>query len=152
MKAPERIWINPTTDLPKLSGVMDKDSVQYIQADAFIEKACEFMRNHIDPLSEYERKKEKKIMTRQEYNREVFSHETCEFKWNVLTQKNQELCWLRLCNIATENGKSHHNEEFITLSKDKRFIEWLPKDSETMYCINIEDLKKLPKEEELWQQ
>ena len=46
--APKKIWINPTTELPKLNGVMDKDSVQYIQADAFIEKACDYLRNHID--------------------------------------------------------------------------------------------------------
>lgn len=41
--APERIWINPTIDLPKLNGVMDKDSVQYIQADTFIENLDERM-------------------------------------------------------------------------------------------------------------
>ena len=41
--APEKIWINPTTDLPKLNGVMDKDSVQYIQADTFIENLDERM-------------------------------------------------------------------------------------------------------------
>ena len=41
--APEKIWINPTIDLPKLNGVMDKDSVQYIQADAFIENLDERM-------------------------------------------------------------------------------------------------------------
>ena len=38
--APEKIWIDPATDLPKLSGHIDKDSVEYIRADAFIEKAC----------------------------------------------------------------------------------------------------------------
>ena len=41
--APEKIWINPTIDLPKLNGVMDKDSVQYIQADTFIENLDERM-------------------------------------------------------------------------------------------------------------
>ncbi len=46
--APEKIWINPTTDLPKLNGVMDKNSIEYIRKDAFIEEACEFMRNNID--------------------------------------------------------------------------------------------------------
>ena len=40
MEAPEKIWINPTLDLPKLNGVLDIDSVEYIRADAFIEKAC----------------------------------------------------------------------------------------------------------------
>ena len=39
MEAPEKIWINPTTDLPKLSGVMDKNSVEYTRTDAFIDKA-----------------------------------------------------------------------------------------------------------------
>ena len=39
MEAPEKIWINPPIDLPKLNGVIDKDSIQYIRTDAFIEKA-----------------------------------------------------------------------------------------------------------------
>lgn len=41
MKAntPERIWIDPANDLSKLSGHIDKGSVEYIRADAFIEKA-----------------------------------------------------------------------------------------------------------------
>ena len=48
MKAntPDRIWIDPTTDLPKLSGHIDKDSVEYISADAFIEKACEYLMDY----------------------------------------------------------------------------------------------------------
>lgn len=33
MEAPEKIWINPTLDLPKLNGVIDKDSVQYVRKD-----------------------------------------------------------------------------------------------------------------------
>lgn len=41
--APERIWIDPASDLPKLSGHIDKDSVEYIRADAFIEKALKWM-------------------------------------------------------------------------------------------------------------
>ena len=40
-KAPEKLWIDPATDLPKLSGHIDKDSVEYIRKDAFIEKACD---------------------------------------------------------------------------------------------------------------
>ena len=48
MKAntPDRIWIDPTTDLPKLSGHIDKDSVEYIRADAFIEKAVSYIQQH----------------------------------------------------------------------------------------------------------
>ena len=38
-EAPEKIWIDPATDLPKLCGHIDKDSVEYIREDAFIEKA-----------------------------------------------------------------------------------------------------------------
>lgn len=34
-QAPEKIWINPSLDLPKLNGVIDKDSVQYVHKDAF---------------------------------------------------------------------------------------------------------------------
>ena len=41
--APERIWIEPTSDLPKLNGYIDKDSVEYIRKDAFIEKACDYL-------------------------------------------------------------------------------------------------------------
>ena len=48
MKAntPERIWIDPATDLPKLSGHIDKDSVEYIRKDAFVEKACEWLKEN----------------------------------------------------------------------------------------------------------
>jgi len=42
-KAPERIWIEPATDLTKLSGHVDNDSVEYVRKDAFIEKAEEFI-------------------------------------------------------------------------------------------------------------
>lgn len=45
--APEKIWIDPATDLPKLSGHIDKDSVEYIRADAFIEKACVWIKENI---------------------------------------------------------------------------------------------------------
>ena len=48
MEAPEKIWINPTLDLPKLNGVLDKDSVEYIRKDAFIEKAYEYLSYHLD--------------------------------------------------------------------------------------------------------
>ena len=44
--APERIWIEPATDLSKLSGHVDKDSVEYIRKDAFIEKVCEWLRDN----------------------------------------------------------------------------------------------------------
>jgi hypothetical protein len=42
---PEKIWIDPASDLPKLSGHIDKDSVEYIRKDAFIEKAAEWIKN-----------------------------------------------------------------------------------------------------------
>ena len=42
--APEKIWINQS-DLSKLSGHIDKDSVEYIRKDAFIEKAAEWIKN-----------------------------------------------------------------------------------------------------------
>ena len=45
-EAPEKIWIDPATDLPKLSGHIDKDSVEYIRKDAFIEKSCEWLSKH----------------------------------------------------------------------------------------------------------
>ena len=40
---PDKIWINPSIDLPKLNGIIDKNSVQYTITDAFIEKACEWL-------------------------------------------------------------------------------------------------------------
>ena len=40
--APDKIWIDPATDLPKLSGHIDKDSVEYTRTDAFIEKALKW--------------------------------------------------------------------------------------------------------------
>ena len=46
--APERIWIDPITDLPKLSGHIDKDSIEYIRTDAVINKACEWLKNFND--------------------------------------------------------------------------------------------------------
>lgn len=46
-EAPEKIWISPSEDLQKLSGHIDKDSVEYIRKDAFIEKACEWLKENI---------------------------------------------------------------------------------------------------------
>lgn len=48
MKAntPEIIWIDPASDLQKLSGHIDNDSIEYIKKDAFIEKACEFLKSY----------------------------------------------------------------------------------------------------------
>lgn len=48
MKAdtPEKLWIDPTTDLPKLSGHIDKDSVKYTRTDAFIKKAIVWISNN----------------------------------------------------------------------------------------------------------
>lgn len=42
-EAPKKLWINPQLDLPKLNGVIDKNSVQYVRADVFIDKACEWL-------------------------------------------------------------------------------------------------------------
>lgn len=42
-EAPERILIDPATDLTKLSGHIDKDSVEYTRTDAFIDKAENFL-------------------------------------------------------------------------------------------------------------
>lgn len=46
MKAnsPEKIWINQS-DMPKLSGYIDKNSIEYTRTDAFIEKAAEWIKN-----------------------------------------------------------------------------------------------------------
>ena len=45
-EAPEKLWIDPASDLPKLSGHVDKDSVEYIRVDVFIDKACEFLKSY----------------------------------------------------------------------------------------------------------
>ena len=50
-EAPERIWIDPTNDLPKLSGHIDKDSVEYIRKDAFIEKASKWIVDNFPTVS-----------------------------------------------------------------------------------------------------
>lgn len=47
MKAPKKIWINPSMDLPKLNGVIDKDSIQYVRKDVFIDKACEWLKSNL---------------------------------------------------------------------------------------------------------
>lgn len=44
--APEKIWINPSENLQKLSGHIDANSVEYTRTDAFIEKACEWLSKH----------------------------------------------------------------------------------------------------------
>jgi hypothetical protein len=41
MKAPERIWINSPQDLPCNS--VDSNSIEYVRADVFIEKACTYL-------------------------------------------------------------------------------------------------------------
>lgn len=45
-KAPEKIWVDPANDLPKLSGHIDKDSVEYTRTDAFIEKAAKWLEDN----------------------------------------------------------------------------------------------------------
>lgn len=40
-EAPEKIWINPSMDLPKLNGVIDKDSIQYIRKEALVKYLSE---------------------------------------------------------------------------------------------------------------
>jgi hypothetical protein len=44
--APERIWIDPTNDLPKLSGHIDKDSIEYVRKDVFIEEVCKYLQEN----------------------------------------------------------------------------------------------------------
>lgn len=49
MDAPEKIWINPSEDLQKLSGHIDANSVKYTRTDALIEKADEFIGSFFHP-------------------------------------------------------------------------------------------------------
>ena len=46
-EAPEKLWIDPASDLPKLNGHIDKDSVEYIRKDAFIEKVEKWFDEHL---------------------------------------------------------------------------------------------------------
>ena len=46
--APEKLWIDPSTDLPKLSGHIDKNSIEYTRTDAFIDKACAWLKENKD--------------------------------------------------------------------------------------------------------
>lgn len=50
MEMPEKIWISPSIDLPKLNGVLDKDCVEYTRTDAFIKKATKWL---IDNIQDY---------------------------------------------------------------------------------------------------
>lgn len=43
MEAPKKIWINPSMDLPKLNGVIDRDSIQYVRKDDFIERVLNYL-------------------------------------------------------------------------------------------------------------
>ena len=45
-EAPEKIWIDPASDLSKLSGHIDKDSVEYVRKDAFIEIVCKYLQEN----------------------------------------------------------------------------------------------------------
>lgn len=45
-EAPKRIWIDPATDLPQLSGHIDNDSVEYTRTDAFMKKAVVWISNN----------------------------------------------------------------------------------------------------------
>ena len=45
--APEKIYIDRATDLPKLSGHIDKNSIEYIRTDVFIDKATEWLKLYI---------------------------------------------------------------------------------------------------------
>lgn len=47
-EAPEKIYI-PTILAANTVKYKEEGSIEYIRTDAFIEKACEYMRNHIDP-------------------------------------------------------------------------------------------------------
>lgn len=51
-EAPEKLWIDPTNDLPKLSGHIDKGSVEYTRADAFIDKAAKWIELSLKYYSE----------------------------------------------------------------------------------------------------
>ena len=51
-QTPDKIWINPLIDLPKLSGVIDKDCVLYVRKDTLIEKAIEWLQNNILTFNE----------------------------------------------------------------------------------------------------
>ena len=52
-EAPERIWIDPTIDLPKLSGHIDEDSVEYVRIDAFMKKVCTWLEENADSYTWY---------------------------------------------------------------------------------------------------
>lgn len=53
-EAPERIWINPANDLPKISGHIDKDSTEYTRTDAFMKKAKSwFIQQHTGMWNEF---------------------------------------------------------------------------------------------------
>ena len=42
-EAPERIWINSPQDLP--CGIVDSNSIEYVQTDAFIKKSEKYLKS-----------------------------------------------------------------------------------------------------------
>lgn len=46
MEAPDKIWINPSIDLPKLNGCIDKNSIEYIRKDTFIKEVCKWLKEN----------------------------------------------------------------------------------------------------------
>lgn len=45
--APEKIWVHELS-AKELNVPLNEYHIEYVRTDAFIEKACEFMRNNID--------------------------------------------------------------------------------------------------------
>lgn len=54
--APEKIYIfdNPIIDFSKLSQRQSENDIEYTRTDAFIEKACEFLKDHLAGYDIYE--------------------------------------------------------------------------------------------------
>ncbi len=67
--APERIWVEPATDLPKLNGHIDKNSIEYIRKDAFIKKAAAWVSINFDKIGEHYFEY---VRDGKEYNPELF--------------------------------------------------------------------------------
>ena len=62
-EAPEKIYIfnNPILDFTKLSVRQSNDDIEYTRTDAFIEKACEFWKDHLAGYDIYEDDIEKSV-------------------------------------------------------------------------------------------
>lgn len=97
MKAPEKIWIDLATDLPKLSGHIDKDSVEYIRKDALKVKEVDLEKEtihyllyeHRSPLNEIMHKAD--LKSEMQYHKDIENAYKAGFELGLKAQKGKKV-------------------------------------------------------------